>query len=67
VACERAGLALRTAWPDDDRLTADVAALHEALDAAEQSSALPDQQSVEPALHDLLVRARLAGLVTRAR
>jgi predicted nucleotidyltransferase len=44
-----------------DRIGDDVAALHDALDVAQQQSRLPERPSAGPALHDLLVRLRLAG------
>jgi uncharacterized protein len=40
------------------RTTKDVAALHAELDEAERSSPLPGRPTVEPQLHDLLVRLR---------
>jgi len=46
--------------PSWDQLTADVMRLQSVLDEAEAVSQLPDRPSAEPALHDLLVRARLS-------
>ncbi|MFD0969507.1 DNA polymerase beta superfamily protein [Plantactinospora endophytica] len=46
--------------PGADRLHADLAALHTVLDEAQQASRLPERPTAEPALHDLLVRIRLA-------
>lgn len=45
--------------PSDQQLAEDVARLRTALDEAEAVSTLPDRPTAEPALHDLLVRARL--------
>lgn len=45
--------------PSQDRLAADVARLQGELDEAEAASTLPDRPSAEPALHELLVSARL--------
>ncbi len=45
-----------------ERLTADVAALHETLTAAQDASRLPDRPSAEDALHDLVVRTREAAV-----
>jgi predicted nucleotidyltransferase len=42
----------------DDRLAADLAALHARLDEAEETSSLPERATAEPALHDLLTRLR---------
>ncbi|MEU9123084.1 nucleotidyltransferase domain-containing protein [Streptomyces sp. NPDC048506] len=47
------------------RLRADVEALHARLDAAHAATALPDAPGGRDALHDLIVRARLAGPVAR--
>lgn len=41
------------------RLEEDVAGLQATLDQAEADSRLADRQAADPALHDLLVRARL--------
>nr|WP_239311559.1 nucleotidyltransferase domain-containing protein [Plantactinospora mayteni] len=46
--------------PGADRLDADLTALHAALDEAQQASRLPERPTAEPAVHDLLVRIRLA-------
>ena len=46
-------------WPSGERLAEDVSRLQAALDEAEAASFLPDRATAEPALHDLLVRARL--------
>jgi predicted nucleotidyltransferase len=48
--------------PDRPRLAVDVAALTARLEDERDRSALPERPSAEPALHDLVVRARLAGL-----
>ncbi len=56
---EHAGLDGVAGRPDDVRLAADVQRLHAVLDAAQESSTLPDRPSAGDALHDLLVRARL--------
>ena len=48
--------------PDHERLTADVAALTARLEEERDRSALPERPAAEPALHDLVVRARLDGL-----
>ena len=45
--------------PADDRLLADVTSLSEVLDQAHELSKLPERATAEPALHDLLIRARL--------
>ena len=45
--------------PSGQRLAEDVSRLQAALDEAEATSNLPDRPTAEPALHDLLVRARL--------
>ncbi len=45
---------------DPDAVAADVAALHECLATAAAGSSLPAEPSAEPALDDLLRRARLA-------
>jgi hypothetical protein len=47
--------------PSRERLAADVAAMIARLDERE-GSPLPPAASAEPALHDLVVRARLGGL-----
>lgn len=46
--------------PSGERLAEDVTRLQAALDEEEAESKLPDQATAEPALHDLLVRARLS-------
>ncbi|MEO3815994.1 nucleotidyltransferase domain-containing protein [Plantactinospora sp. B24E8] len=46
--------------PAAERLDADLAALHETLDRAQRDSRLPEQPDAAAALHDLLVRVRLA-------
>ncbi|MGW1748764.1 nucleotidyltransferase domain-containing protein [Streptomyces sp. NPDC002092] len=43
------------------RVQADVEQLHGVLDAAQETSALPDAPAVYDALHDLVVRIRLEG------
>jgi hypothetical protein len=48
--------------PDRERLAADVAALTARLEEERDRSPLPERPSAEPALHDLVVRARLADL-----
>jgi uncharacterized protein len=45
--------------PSRERIAEDVARLRGALDEAEEASRLPDRQTAEPVLHDLLVRTRL--------
>ncbi|MFD3400450.1 DNA polymerase beta superfamily protein [Kribbella sp. NPDC058693] len=45
--------------PSGERLSEDVSRLQTTLDEAEQASRLPDRPTVEPALHDLLIRTRL--------
>jgi len=60
VAGEHHRLAGTPGAPDPDRLAADLDALHTVLDQAQQDSRLPDRPAAEPALHDLLVRVRLA-------
>lgn len=47
--------------PSGEQLAEDVARLHGVLDEVETVSKLPDRPSAEPALHDLLVSARLNG------
>ena len=49
---ERAGL------PGVERLQADVERMTRVLEQAQQDSTLPDEASVEPALHDLVLRLR---------
>ncbi|MGI5152523.1 nucleotidyltransferase domain-containing protein [Plantactinospora sp. CA-294935] len=51
--------------PGADLLDADLTALHAALDEAGQASRLPERPTAEPALHDLLVRIRLATVPGR--
>ncbi|AVT32807.1 nucleotidyltransferase [Plantactinospora sp. BC1] len=51
--------------PGADRLDADLTALHAALDEAQLASRLPERPAAEPALHDLLVRIRLATVPGR--
>jgi predicted nucleotidyltransferase len=46
--------------PSGERLAEDVARLQAALDDAESVTDLPDRPRAEPALHDLLLRARLS-------
>ncbi|MFG2887438.1 DNA polymerase beta superfamily protein [Streptomyces sp. NPDC048297] len=46
---------------DHARVEADVERLHAVLDKAQAASALPDTPSAYDALHDLVVRVRLAG------
>ncbi|TCO47106.1 hypothetical protein EV646_106346 [Kribbella antiqua] len=46
--------------PSGERLAEDVARLQAALDDAEAVTDLPDRPTAEPALHDLLLRARLS-------
>jgi predicted nucleotidyltransferase len=43
-----------------ERAAADIQALHAVLDAAQAGTALPDETGAHDALHDLVVRARLA-------
>lgn len=52
--------------PGRDRLLADVTALTARLEEERASSALPERPSARPALHDLVVRTRLAGPPTPA-
>lgn len=47
--------------PDADRIGTDLDRLHEVLDEARERSTLPEQPSAHAALHDLVVRTRLAG------
>jgi predicted nucleotidyltransferase len=51
--------ALPAGAPDRERLAADVAALTARLERERDRSSLPERPSAEPALHDLLVRARI--------
>lgn len=46
--------------PDRERLAGDVAALTARLEEERDRTSLPERPSAEPALHDLVVRARLA-------
>jgi hypothetical protein len=48
--------------PDRGRLAADVAAMTARLETARDRSSLPERPSAGPALHDLVVRVRLADL-----
>ncbi|WP_445282962.1 nucleotidyltransferase domain-containing protein [Streptomyces sp. DSM 118148] len=50
-----------TADVDHARVEADVERLHAVLDEAQAASALPDAPSAHDALHDFVVRVRLAG------
>ncbi|MGW5325826.1 nucleotidyltransferase domain-containing protein [Streptomyces sp. NPDC004014] len=50
-----------TADVDHARAEADVERLHAVLDEAQAASALPDAPSAHDALHDFVVRVRLAG------
>jgi hypothetical protein len=61
IAAKRAAEhgALPVGAPDRERLTADVAAMTARLERDRDRSSLPERPSAEPALHDLLVRARL--------
>ncbi len=52
---------LPTGAPGRDRLAADVAALRARLEEERDRTSLPERPSAEPALHDLVVRARLGG------
>lgn len=54
--------ALPAGAPDLDRLAADVAAMTARLETERDRSSLPERPSAGPALHDLVVRARLADL-----
>ncbi|TDD17211.1 nucleotidyltransferase domain-containing protein [Kribbella turkmenica] len=45
--------------PSGKRIAADVERLQAVLDEAEAATELPDRPTAEPALHDLLIRARL--------
>jgi uncharacterized protein len=47
--------------PGRERLAADVAAMTARLEEERDRSSLPEHPSAEPALHDLVVRARLGG------
>ncbi|MDG4786306.1 nucleotidyltransferase domain-containing protein [Micromonospora sp. WMMD1102] len=51
--------------PGVDRLGTDLVALESVLDHARQASRLPERPTAEPALHDLLVRIRLAAVPGR--
>jgi predicted nucleotidyltransferase len=46
---------------DPRRLRADVEGLHTALDAAQEASGLPDEPTAYEALHDLVIRTRVAA------
>jgi len=59
AAGEHGHLAGVSGAPGPDLLDADLAALHGALERAQDASRLPERASAEPALHDLLVRLRL--------
>ncbi|MGW4436371.1 nucleotidyltransferase domain-containing protein [Streptomyces sp. NPDC004596] len=50
-----------TADVDHARVEADVERLHAVLDEAQAASALPDAPSAHDALHDFVVRVRMAG------
>ncbi|MET9446873.1 nucleotidyltransferase domain-containing protein [Streptomyces cinerochromogenes] len=50
-----------TAHVDHERVEADVERLHDVLDEAQAGSVLPDAPGAHDALHDLVVRLRLAG------
>ncbi|MFB9838702.1 nucleotidyltransferase domain-containing protein [Actinoallomurus acaciae] len=52
---------LPTDAPGRERLAADVAAMTARLEGERDRSSLPDRPSAEPALHDLVVRARLGS------
>jgi uncharacterized protein len=51
--------ALPAGAPDRERLAADVAALTARLERERDLSSLPERPSAEPALHDLVVQARI--------
>jgi uncharacterized protein len=53
---------LPTDAPNRERLAADVAAMTSLLEEERDRSALPERPSAEPALHDLVVQARLDRL-----
>jgi uncharacterized protein len=59
--------ALPAGAPDHARLAADVAAMTARLEHERDRSSLPERPSVEPALHDLVVRARLGHVNSRLR
>lgn len=52
--------------PGRDRLAADVVALTARLEIERDRSPLPDRPAAEPALHDLVVRARLRHVNSRS-
>jgi uncharacterized protein len=54
--------ALPAGAPDAGRLAADVTAMTARLETERDRSSLPERPSAGPALHDLVVRARLADL-----
>jgi uncharacterized protein len=66
VAAKRAAEhgALPADAPARERLAADVTAMTARLESERDRSALPDRPSAEPALHDLVVRARLGSHVS---
>jgi len=57
---EHAQLASVPDAPDRDLIEADLSRLHAVLDEAAANSSLPDRPTAEAALHDLIVRTRLA-------
>ncbi|GHF55436.1 nucleotidyltransferase [Streptomyces mashuensis] len=61
VAAEHLPLAALDGAPSQERLAADVAALHAALDAAEAATALPDVPGAREQVDALVVETRLAA------
>ncbi|MFI9724641.1 DNA polymerase beta superfamily protein [Streptomyces sp. NPDC052396] len=59
AAAEHGHLSTLDGAPSHERLTADVEALHAALDEAEQSTMLPDQSDAGTDLNELVVQTRL--------
>jgi uncharacterized protein len=59
AAAEHATLSAVSGAPRAGTLDADITRLHTVLDHAQETSTLPDRPAAEPALHDLLVAARL--------
>jgi uncharacterized protein len=59
MAAKGGGEHLRVDLVPKDRLQADVESLQAVIEAAQESSKLPDRATAEPELHDLVVRARI--------
>ncbi|MCC3770545.1 DNA polymerase beta superfamily protein [Streptomyces sp. UNOC14_S4] len=59
AAAEHGHLSALDGAPSHERLTADIAALHAALDEAEASTALPDATDARADLNDLVIQTRL--------